>query len=214
MAHRQMSDVALQKQELIEWGVASRPLGDAAVSGDLHLVNPFDGGVLLAVIDGLGHGAQAAEAAKTAAGILERYAGEPVVTLVERCHRALVQTRGAVMTLASVCPLEGIITWIGVGNVEGRLVHAGTNLPVSQETVLLRSGLVGDQLPELQSSEVAVSRGDLLVLATDGIRAGFEPPILLRETPGQIAERILNQHFKGTDDALVLVARYLGRSHE
>jgi serine/threonine protein phosphatase PrpC len=206
--------VALQKQELIEWGVASRPIADAAVSGDLHLVNPFDGGVLLAVIDGLGHGAEAAEAARTAAEILERHARDPVVTLIERCHQALVQTRGAVMTLVSVCAVEGTITWIGVGNVEGRLVHAGADLPVSHENVLLRSGLVGDQLPELQSSEVAVSRSDLLVLATDGIRAGFESQIQFQETPGQIAERILNQHFKGTDDALVLVARYLGTSHE
>jgi hypothetical protein len=209
-----MSDVALQKQELIEWSVASRPKGDEPVSGDVYLVTPYDGGVLLAVIDGLGHGAEAAVAARTAAGIMEQHTCEPVVSLIERCHKALVRTRGAVMTVVSLCATEDMITWIGVGNVEGRLVRAGMYTRGSHENVLLRSGLVGDQLPELQSSDVAVSRGDLLILATDGIQAGFELPTHVRETPRQIAELILNQNFKGTDDALVLVARYLGTSHD
>jgi hypothetical protein len=34
------------------------------------------------------------------------------------------------------------------------------------------------------------------------------------DSPQQIADRILKRHFKGTDDALVLVARYVGRGRE
>jgi len=79
---------------------------------------------------------------------------------------------------------------------------------------LLRGGLVGFQLPELRASVIPVSVGDLLILATDGIQAGFEDEIKLNETPGQIAGKILNHHYRGNDDALVLVARYLGMHNE
>jgi hypothetical protein len=39
--------------EIVEWGVAARPLSGAVVSGDLYLVKSFLGGVLVAVVDGL-----------------------------------------------------------------------------------------------------------------------------------------------------------------
>jgi len=55
--------------------------------------------------------------------------------------------------------------------------------------------------------------GDLLVFATDGIAPGFETDLHLAQSPGRIADTILNRHFKGTDDALVFVGRYLGLSH-
>jgi hypothetical protein len=75
---------------------------------------------------------------------------------------------------------------------------------------MLRSGLVGLQLPALQPTVMALARGDLLILATDGIRAGYEAGLNLGELPQRIADRILKQYFKGTDDGLVLVARYVG----
>jgi hypothetical protein len=75
---------------------------------------------------------------------------------------------------------------------------------------LLRGGLVGYQLPALAASVVPVAAGDLLILATDGIHPAFEDGINLNETPRQIADNILSRHLKGNDDALVLVARYLG----
>jgi negative regulator of sigma-B (phosphoserine phosphatase) len=51
-------------------------------------------------------------------------------------------------------------------------------------------------------------------MATDGIDTSFEAEIHLNEKPQQMADRILSEHFKGNDDALVLVARYLGKQHE
>jgi hypothetical protein len=56
--------------------------------------------------------------------------------------------------------------------------------------------------------------GDLLVLATDGITAGFESFIDPLAHPEPIAGRIMQHCCKGTDDALVLVVRYFGAAHE
>ena len=74
----------------------------------------------------------------------------------------------------------------------------------------MRSGVVGRRLPSLELSRLTVVRGDTLILATDGIDQRFagDPGIATAAPP--TAERILADHGKETDDALVLVVRYLG----
>ncbi|HUA37679.1 MAG TPA: SpoIIE family protein phosphatase [Candidatus Sulfopaludibacter sp.] len=168
----------------------------------------------MAAIDGIGHGEEAILAAQTAAGVLIEHKQESVISLVRRCHEKLTKTRGVVMTVASLHALEGTLTWLGVGNVEGRLLRAEPGIGHPKENVLLRSGLVGYQLPVLQASVVPLSAGDVVILATDGIRPGFAEGINLKESPKHIAENILHRYFNGIDDALVLVSRYLGLAHE
>ncbi len=207
-----MTGVAEKKSHLIEWSVASRPLAGQAVSGDLHVVKFFDDCVLIGVIDGVGHGDEADKAAHVAKGVLENHANESTISLMRECHVALNQTRGAVITLAVLNFEENAMNWLGVGNVEGRLFRADPNIIPGHENILLRGGLVGYQLPSLQASVLPISRGDLLVFATDGLHAGFDQRINLMETPKQIADGIMKRHFKGNDDALVLAVRYLGAS--
>ena len=74
-----------------------------------------------------------------------------------------------------------------------------------------RAWWVGHELPSLDVAEVAVEPGDLLILATDGIRPDFAPDPRLREPPEVLADRILAEYARDTDDGLVLVARYHGR---
>ena len=195
---------------LIEWGVAAQPLEGEAESGDLHVVQPFPNGVLVAAVDGLGHGPEAAAAARSAVAILKDCAHEPVISLVKRCHERLIRTRGAVMSLAMFNALDNTMTWLGVGNVEGVLLRADAAADPPRENVLLRSGVVGYQLPALHASILPVTRGDVLILATDGIRGGIVEDVSLSDPPQRIAEQILARRATGMDDALVLVARYLG----
>src|SRR2546425_324718 len=97
-----MPEASVCAPPLIEWGVAGLALPGEARSGDLHLVKPVGTGVLVAVVDGLGHGAEAASAAQAAVAALERHATESPVPLIERCHRALQGTRGAVISMAGL----------------------------------------------------------------------------------------------------------------
>jgi negative regulator of sigma-B (phosphoserine phosphatase) len=55
---------------------------------------------------------------------------------------------------------------------------------------------------------LAVSPGDLLVLATDGIRPDFTTRVTAGDDPQALADRILAECSTGTDDALVVVVRY------
>jgi len=112
---------------------------------------------------------------------------------------------------------EGQLTWLGVGNVEAILLRsdpAGSGAKTRSDRVLLRGGLVGYQLPVLRASTLRLAPDDLLIFATDGIDAGFAEGLVCSDSPQQLADDILERHFKGHDDALVLVVRYLGPQHE
>src|SRR5436190_24192202 len=209
-----MSTTPFHHSPFIEWGVAMRPIPGQTVCGDLHLVKPLVDGALVAVVDGLGHGDEAIAVAKIAVKILDDQADQSVITLVKLCHDALIETRGVVLTLASFNTLDATMSWLSVGNVAGFFLRADTKAMPPSETALLRGGVVGYQLPPLRASVIAVAPGDLLILYTDGIRNGFDPSILIGGSPQKIADRVMSQHFKGNDDGLVLVVRFLGTPSE
>lgn len=196
----------------LEWAVASLPMPGEMVSGDQHLVLEVPSGALVAVIDGIGHGLEAARAAKRCVATLAGGAGVGVIPLVRRCHEALIGTRGVVMSLASIDVRESTITWLAVGNVAGVLVRANAQAAPREESLLARGGVLGLTLPLLHASMTSLVRGDVIVLATDGIRQGFAPSIEPKLSPGQLARRILNEHARQTDDALVMAVRYLGEA--
>jgi negative regulator of sigma-B (phosphoserine phosphatase) len=75
----------------------------------------------------------------------------------------------------------------------------------------LHGGIVGHALPRLAPQTSPVARGDLLIFATDGIRRDFADCLVPSGSCRDIAERVLQQYALGSDDALVVVARYLGR---
>jgi negative regulator of sigma-B (phosphoserine phosphatase) len=194
-------------ERIVEFGVAMRPLPGESICGDVHVAAPLARGLLVAAVDGIGHGAEAASAARLAASILEEHAEEPVIALLMRCHRALHAGRGAVMSIAAIDAQRGLITWLGVGNVIGTLLHrAGSHL--TEEDLLLRAGVVGGpSLPALQAEVVSISPGDTLVLATDGIASAFSRNTARNLPPQRAAESILERHARVSDDALVLVTR-------
>jgi negative regulator of sigma-B (phosphoserine phosphatase) len=195
---------------LLDWGVAALPLKGQSESGDRYVVQFFPGGVLLAVIDGLGHGDEAAAAASAAESILRARPQEPVIPLVRLCHDSLRSTRGVVMSVVSFDTSHGLMTWLGVGNVRGVLRRAQLSSTPPREELLLRGGVIGGQIPPLQASVLPVSRGDTLFLASDGIRGEFVRELASQEMSQRTAQVILSRYAKGNDDALVLVARVLG----
>ena len=195
---------------MVEYGVAKFVLPGQGESGDQHLVCCNRNGILVAAIDGIGHGEAAANAARAAAALLRSSADQPIISLVERCHEKLRATRGVVLSLAFIEPGQGMMTWLGVGNVQGVLMRADAKNGNAQESLLLRAGVVGSQLPALQGTVLPIAQGDTLFLATDGVRSDFSMALSARENPQRAADRILEHYGSGNDDALVLVARLTG----
>ncbi len=195
---------------IVQYGVAARAFEEAQDCGDHYLVAPIPNGMLVAVTDGLGHGLQASLAAQAATATLLRYAGAPIPELVARSHEALKHTRGAALSMAYLRADAEELEWTGIGNVEGVVLRAGAGGQVVREHLLLLGGVVGYRLPPLRIRKLAVSPGDMLIFVTDGVSGSFHMNALRSESPTQLASKILAGHGKKTDDALVLVVRYLG----
>jgi phosphoserine phosphatase RsbX len=191
----------------LQVGVAARPLSGEERSGDVAVALDFDGGALIGAIDGLGHGHAAADASQRALDAVRESPGASLAEIFEACHDALHRTRGAVMTLASFDFEAAELSWFGVGNVEARLLRTDRAEP--PEAPMLMGGVVGQALPGIRPSRHRLHRGDMVLLATDGIAPQFAAGRHLGSVDG-IAARILADHGRPADDALVVVARYLG----
>ena len=193
----------------LERGVAELTHEGEERSGDVALFAASERGGLVAVIDGLGHGDAAADAAEAAAEILRRYVEFPPQELLERCHEALRRTRGAVMTLAWFDLEARSMAWTGVGNVEARFVRAGDHGDARHPSPVVLGGVVGYNLPQVRMGTIPLEPGDAVVLATDGVRADFSESLESGVAAQELAERVLERHGKGNDDALAVVVRYL-----
>jgi hypothetical protein len=195
---------------IVEAGVAERPFGLEPASGDLAVVELLPDGALIAAVDALGHGPDAARAAGIAGAALREFADEPPEVLVRRCHETLGSARGVALSLASFSASRSTITWLGVGNVEGRLLRTAPARAATLATLTPAPGTVGEGIARLAPATHAVARGDTIVFATDGIRRDFADSLDLAGTAQAVADRIIEAHGRDDDDGLVVVARLLG----
>ena len=192
----------------MEWGVAARMSAGESESGDRHLVKAVGSQVLVAVVDGLGRGPEAAAVARAAIETLEGNGESTLPGLLSACHRALAGTRGAVVSLALVDPAVGALTWAGVGNVAGVLLQRG---PAGHARGLaMRGGIVGGEMPRVEPETLALSGDDTLIFATDGIKGGFADELPLNDDPKRQAAAILERYGRPDDDALVVVVHFAG----
>jgi len=199
---------------LVEWGVASRAAQEGSPSGDGALVQVRGADVLVAAFDALGHGADASASAAAARAVLEAHPEAPLRSLPRLVHDRLRQApRGVAMSLGLIEGSTSVMSWLGVGNVQGLVVGAETGDRRRNE-LALRGGIVGRNLPIVAVQAVPLRAGDLVVFATDGIADAFGGDVIPGMPPQQMADRILERHHRGHDDGLVLVAAFMGARHD
>jgi negative regulator of sigma-B (phosphoserine phosphatase) len=201
----------------LDWGVALQAQPGQVECGDAWVIEPVANGILVAVIDGLGHGTAAAVAAQRAVETIRRSASLPLEKLISVCHQALLGSRGAAISVARIDTAGETLTWVGVGNVEGLVLNpVAFTPPVWQsEALVARGGVVGYELPTLRPATLPFKPGSFLVFATDGVKPGFAGEMRARRQSQQAADHILAGYGRGTDDALVMVVQLLrGGSHQ
>ncbi len=194
----------------LEWASCASAYPGQLRSGDGFLVEPTGAGVLLGVVDGLGHGEKAAEVTALALESLRRTAGQTLTACFIACHAALRGSRGVVMTLAELAQ-DGRSRWLAVGNVDAGVVRRDG--PVGRPrrwSVPLRPGVLGDRLPPLREAALELRAGDVVVAATDGLSPLFLDSVDPSLAPEAMARALHRLHATGDDDALVLVARHTG----
>ena len=115
------------------------------------------------------------------------------------------------MTLARIDFRAETLQWMGVGNVAADLLAKSPSGLETRFSARLAGGIVGYQIPGIAPAErIPIRPGYLLVMASDGIGEGHLDGVDFTASAAVIAERILLEHGRQTDDALVLVARHRG----
>lgn len=161
----------------------------------------------LCVVDGLGKGKEAEEAAKAAVDYVARHVSDGLPKLFEGCNWALRRTRGVAMGIAIIDDEAGTLTYAGIGNTRAMIV--------GERTIRLSSnpGIVGGGYRKLTPETVPLMPGHLVIMATDGIKERFEHAFLASYSGEQpqdvkkLAKRILQEGRRKTDDAAVLAFR-------
>lgn len=186
-------------------GGVNIPLGGAGPSGDAWAVSADQRAAL--VVDGLGHGDEAAVAAWAAVKLFDQ---RPVIDPAEflpRVNDAMRGTRGGVAAVCVIDPDAGRLTFAGVGNITGHIVCGA-----DKQYLVSHPGTLGTQLsrPRVHARHYRWSPGVTLVMSSDGIGEGWDLPTypgVLRHDPVVIAAAIHRDFTRSTDDATVLVVR-------
>jgi serine/threonine protein phosphatase PrpC len=184
------------------WGAALRPKHGQTICGDAFVVQPLAGDALLvAVVDGLGGGAEAAHAAQGALASISSAPERTLPDLLSRAHNAIHGTRGAVIGLLRLDLARARLAYIGVGNIG---VHAYSQRPIKP---ISKNGILGYRMPTLLELSYTFDPGDCFVLFSDGISSRFTLDRTLGGgAPAQeLADTVLERYGKTTDDATVVV---------
>jgi hypothetical protein len=180
----------------------SRPLPGFAQCGDAFLVERgAGGGLLVAVADGLGHGAEASVAANAAVRVIRDGLDRPVAELLTRCDQALRATRGAAVGVLRVAA-DGRGEFCGVGNIE---VHGIEGRPPG---LFCQAGIVGQHQRPMRTLPFAMERGDIYCVHSDGVSNRGDLRGCLPGTPEAVARRIVEGWGRPHDDATAVVLGY------
>jgi anti-sigma regulatory factor (Ser/Thr protein kinase) len=197
--------------------VLSIPLAGETVNGDSWAIYRQRERTIYLMVDGLGHGHYASQAAAAAIRVADAaIACEPDILLaaiLQRMHQPMQATRGAAVLLVSspVVPdgAETTLLCCGVGNVSAVLCAPdGTT-----KALVSHNGTVGHRMARVQEFTYSAVRGTLLVMHTDGISTRWklsQYPGLQRHAPATIAGMIMRDAARERDDATVLVERLGG----
>jgi len=184
-----------------DFGSAQRAYGGASVCGDAVFIGPDEPG-LVAVVDGLGHGPEAANAAHAFVKFVELHRAGPLDATLHEASRSIAHTRGVAAGLVQLSRSERTLRFAGVGNIEVKARCREAVHPVCA------SGIVGRPLRRVTVYEYATFPGDTVALMTDGVSTRFELCDLdLRQSAQVLAETILSRFGKHTDDATCVVMR-------
>jgi anti-sigma regulatory factor (Ser/Thr protein kinase) len=184
--------------------VAARKPGED-VTGDGWCIVQGRGRLVVFVVDGLGHGLEAANAARAAVDTVRKHAQRDAPEIMDFVHAALRPTRGAAAAVALLQPESELCTFCGIGNIAGSIRSKG-----GSRSMVSHNGTLGHQVRKIQDFQYPFPKGSLLILHTDGIGSRWDlaayPGIEMRH-PALVAAALYRDHDRGRDDLTVIALR-------
>ncbi len=194
-----------EKPFRMDYGAISLPKLGEKVRGDAWTVHQTEARGILLVVDGLGHGEFAAEAARAAVEVFEKNRGQSPAAILEAAHSALHRTRGAAILVAEVDFASGTLRCAGIGNIAGIILSSSRN-----HALFSHNGIVGHQAHKIQEFSYPLPERALIVMNSDGLvsRWSLDPYAgLAARHPSLIAGVLYRDFRRSNDDVTVLVAR-------
>jgi hypothetical protein len=186
-------------------GAVCAPYPGERVAGDGWGVESLDDDVCtLMVVDGLGHGAAAADAARAALDVLGDAPQLPPGSILERAHAALRSTRGAAAAVGRLQRSSRLFTYAAAGNIAGAIWGGGA----PSRSLVSQHGIVGHTMPRVREETYVMPPGASILLCSDGIKSRWELDAELASSKAlTIATVLWRDHARGRDDATALVVR-------
>jgi anti-sigma regulatory factor (Ser/Thr protein kinase) len=186
-------------------GVVSLAVRGESVCGDGWAVRPSSERSFFMLVDGLGHGILASEAAREAERVLSDSDSTSSAAILRDCHDALKKTRGAAAAVAAISKEQGTLAFSGVGNISATVLEGSTRRGLAS-----LNGILGHQIPRFQEYAVPWSQESILIMHSDGLGGRWDLnqyPGLSRKHPGVIAAMLYRDFERERDDVTVLVAK-------
>ena len=200
-----MSAPAAAASRAIAAGGYSRPLPGFVECGDTFVIELLErepaGALLVAVVDGLGHGNEAGIAAHAAARTVLGHRELPVDEILRRCDEQLRPTRGAAMAVLRL-EADGRGVFCGVGNID---VQVLAGQPAG---LFCLPGIVGHSVRALRTMPFTMQSGDIYCLHSDGVSGRGDLRGCLPGAPQAVARRIVDAWGRLHDDATAVVLGY------
>jgi hypothetical protein len=192
-------------QRNVHMGAVSEPLQGEIECGDGWGYRSFSDSLVLMVVDGLGHGAFAAEAAREAERVLADAQTDCLLQILQDIHDALRKTRGAAAAVARIQESKGLLSFAGVGNVSASIVSPGVSRSLPSH-----NGTVGHHMPRVQEFTYPWNADSVVIMHSDGLASRWDLeryPGIWSKHPSLISAILHRDFWRGRDDATVLVAK-------
>jgi anti-sigma regulatory factor (Ser/Thr protein kinase) len=200
---------APQAAEVLATGVISQQKSGESVCGDGWTVVQGRGRIVVFVVDGLGHGPDAAAAARAGIESAEKNAHRAAPDIIDAVHNAMRPTRGGAGAVALLQPESELCVFCGIGNISASIRGGGTT-----RSMVSHNGTLGHQVRKIQEFQYPFPKGSLLVMHSDGVAThwdlGSYPGIETRH-PAFVAAALFRDHSRGRDDLTVLAMRNRAR---
>ncbi|WP_372012297.1 ATP-binding protein [Pseudoxanthomonas sp. 10H] len=193
------------------YGALRVPMRHELVCGDGWFLGWDAGRLVVALVDGLGHGVQANEAAELGTAAVAEAPDLPPDELIARMHARMSRTRGGAAAVFCHDEATGQARFAGVGNIAASIHEGGA----SGRGMASHPGIVGGQYRRAAPFAIPAASGALLLMHSDGLQSrwnlGQYEGLVFRH-PALVVAVLLRDFDRGRDDTSVIAVRLGGRA--
>ena len=181
------------------------PYPGERLSGDGWDCVPGEDRTVAVLVDGLGHGLGAADAAQEAIATFRQRSSCSPAEILNYIHDALKKTRGAVAAVVEICPSRGTVSYAGIGNISASLIDGGAS-----RSLVSHNGTLGMTVQRIQEFRTEWKPSSVFVMHSDGLHTRWDLSSyagLVSRHPALICGALLRDFRRQRDDASVLVLK-------